>query len=153
MSLNKATLIGRVGKDPEIRTTQEGKEIANFSLATSERWKDKNTGEKKEKTEWHKIVVFNQALITIIKSYIKKGSHIYVEGAIHTRKWQDKEDRDIYSTEIVLQAFNGVIQLLDSKKESRPESNGYNSYESANTPGKEVTANNDFTEVDDEIPF
>ncbi len=154
MSVNKVILIGRLGKDPEIRTTQDGREIASFSLATSERWKDKNSGEKKEKTEWHKVVVFNPPLVTLVKSYVKKGSHIYVEGQICTRKWQDKEGKDVWSTEIVLQAFSGTIQLLESKREGRPESDDYsgydkgnNSYQAANT---EVPVSN---ELDDEIPF
>jgi single-strand DNA-binding protein len=134
MSVNKVILIGRLGKDPEIRTTQDGREIANFSLATSEKWKDKTTGEKKEKTEWHRIVVFNPNIVGVVKSYVKKGSHIWVEGQLCTRKWQDKEGRDIYTTEVVLQAYNGSIQLLDSKKEGRSENNDYSSYDKGYDP-------------------
>ncbi len=130
MSVNKCILVGRVGKDPEIRSTQDGREIANFSLATSEYWKDKNSGERREKTEWHKISVFNQGLIGVIKSYVKKGSKLYVEGQIQTRKWQDQSGKDCYSTEIVLQAFNGTLQLLDSRSDdisqhSVDKGNGY----------------------------
>jgi single-strand DNA-binding protein len=113
--INRAILIGNVGKDPEVRSTQDGREIASFSLATSESWKDKSTGERKEKTEWHKIVIFNPNLVNVVKNYVKKGSKLYIEGAIQTRKWQNKEGQDMYSTEIVLQNFNGNIQLLDSK--------------------------------------
>jgi len=116
-SVNKVILIGHVGKDPEIRSMQDGKEIANFSIATGESWKDKNTGERKEKTEWHKISVFNPNLVSIIKSYVKKGSKIYIEGSLQTRKWIDKDLIERYSTEIVLQNFNGVLVMLDSKKE------------------------------------
>jgi len=136
MSVNKVILIGRVGKDPEIRSTQDGREVANFSVATSEYWKDKNSGERKEKTEWHKISVFNQGLIGVIKSYVKKGSKIYVEGSLQTRKWQDQSGKDCYSTEVVLQAFNGTLQLLDSKSDdisqhSQAKGNGYAPSESS----------------------
>ena len=123
-SINKAILLGNLGKDPEIRSTQDGREIANFSLATSESWKDKATGERKEKSEWHKVVVFNEGLVKVVKSYLKKGSKVYVEGAITTRKWTDKDGVEKYSTEIVLQNFNGTIVLLDSKdaQEATPHS-------------------------------
>ena len=115
-SVNKVILIGNVGKDPEIRSTQDGREIANLSLATSENWKDKNTGERKEKTEWHRVVIFNESLVKVVKSYVKKGSKLYIEGALQTRKWTDKDGAEKYSTEIVLQGFNGSITMLDSKK-------------------------------------
>jgi single-strand DNA-binding protein len=120
-SINKAILIGRVGKDPEIRATNNGKEIASFSLATSESWKDKASGERKEKTEWHNIVVFNEGLVSVVKNYVKKGSQLYVEGAIQTRKWQDSNGADRYTTEIVLQAYGGTLQLLGG----RPEQSGH----------------------------
>jgi single-strand DNA-binding protein len=116
MSVNKAIIIGNLGKDPEIRNTNDGKEIATFSLATSDTWKDKSTGEKKTATEWHRIVVYSQGLVGIVKNYVKKGSKLYVEGQIKTKKWTDKSGVDKYTTEIVLQGFGGVIQLLDSKK-------------------------------------
>lgn len=116
--LNKVTLIGNLGKDPEIRTTQDGREIASFGLATSESWKDKNTGERKSKTEWHKIVVFNPGIIGVIKSYVKKGSKLYLEGSLQTRKWE-KDGIDHYTTEIVLAAFNGTLKLLDSKSDNQ----------------------------------
>lgn len=116
-SVNKVILVGNVGKDPEIRATQDGKEIANFSIATSDSWKDKHTGERKEKTEWHKIVVFNPNLVSVIKSYVKKGSKLYLEGQLQTRKWTDNNLIERYSTEIVLQNFNGVLVMLDGKKD------------------------------------
>lgn len=113
-SLNKVTLIGRVGKDPEINTSKAGKKLASLSLATSESWKDKQ-GQKQEKTEWHNIVVYNENLAKIIESYVHKGSQIYIEGQLQTRKWQDKDGKDRYTTEVVLQDFRGQIILLDSK--------------------------------------
>ena len=115
MSINKVILIGNVGTDPEIRNTNDGKEIASFSLATSESWKDKNSGEKKEKTEWHRLVVFSQGLVGIVKNYVKKGSKLYIEGQLQTRKWTDKDGADKYTTEIVLQGFNSTIQLVGGK--------------------------------------
>ena len=114
MSLNKVQLIGNLGKDPEIRQTKDGKDIASFSLATSESWKDKNSGEKKIKTEWHKIVVFG-AIAGVVKNYVKKGSKLYIEGSLQTRKWTDKNGVEKYTTEIVLQNYNSNLQMLDSK--------------------------------------
>ena len=112
-SINKVTLLGNLGKDPEIRTAQSGKRIANLTLATSEVWKDKQTGEKKEQTEWHKVVVFNDGLAGLIEQYVRKGSKIHVEGQIKTRKWVDQSGQDRYSTEIVIDQFNGDIVLCD----------------------------------------
>jgi single-strand DNA-binding protein len=116
-SVNKVILVGRVGKDPEIRNMTSGDNVASFTMATSERWKDKS-GEQKEKTQWHNIVSFNQNLNKVIENYISKGSQIYVEGSLETRKWQDKDGQDKYTTEVVLKAFNGSITLLGSKSES-----------------------------------
>lgn len=113
--MNKAQFIGHVGKDPEIRTTQGGDKVASFSLATSERWKDKKTGERKEKTEWHRIVVWSPGLVTLAEKYIKKGSKLYVEGQLATRKWSDDKGHDNYTTEVVLKGYGGTIELLDSK--------------------------------------
>jgi single-strand DNA-binding protein len=143
-SLNRVMLIGHLGKDPEIRATQDGREIANFSLATSESWKDKATGERKEKSEWHRVVVFNEGLVKVVKSYLRKGSKVYVEGAITTRKWTDNSGVEKYSTEIVLQNFNGTIVLLDGKdaQEATPHS-------AAKTDGYAPAP----TAIDDEIPF
>lgn len=110
--INKVILLGNVGADPEIRTTQDGREIANFSLATTESWKDKNTGQKQSKTEWHRIVVFNSSLVDVVKSYVKKGSKIYIEGAIKTRKWQDKQGNDRYTTEIEIKDYKSTLKLV-----------------------------------------
>ena len=115
--MNRATLMGNVGKDPEIRTTQSGTKVANFSLATSERWKDKQTGEQKEKTEWHRVTVWGDALIEqVVEKYIKKGSRLYIEGKIATREWQTEGGEKRYATEIVIQGLGGTIQLLDRKE-------------------------------------
>lgn len=123
-SVNKVILIGNVGKDPEIRSTQDGREIANLSIATSESWKDKNTGERKEKTEWHRISIFNEGLVGVVKNYVKKGSKLYIEGQLQTRKWTDKDGVEKYSTEVVLQNFGGTLVMLDSKKDTQPEDDG-----------------------------
>jgi single-strand DNA-binding protein len=114
-SVNKVILIGNVGKDPEIRRTQDGRPIANLSIATSESWRDKNSGEKKEKTEWHRVVVFNENLCKVIEQYVKKGAKLYIEGQLQTRKWQNKEGQDQYSTEVVLQGFSGTLTMLDGR--------------------------------------
>src|SRR6195952_668435 len=114
-SVNKGILIGNLGKDPEIRRTQDGRPIANLSVATSESWKDKNTGERKEKTEWHRVVIFNEGLCKIAEQYLKKGAKVYLEGQLQTRKWQDKDGKDRYSTEVGLQNFNSTLTMLDSR--------------------------------------
>src|SRR3569832_132745 len=111
-SVNKVILIGNLGADPEIRRTQDGRPIANLRIATSESWRDKNTGERKEKTEWHRVVIFNEGLCKVVEQYVKKGSKVYIEGALQTRKWQDKDGQDRYSTEVVLQGFNSVLTML-----------------------------------------
>ncbi len=140
-SLNKVCLIGHVGKEPEIRSTQLGKEIANFSLATTESWKDKSTGERKDKTEWHNIVIFSEGLTNVVKNYVKKGSKVYIEGALQTRKWTDKDGVERYTTEIVLQGFSAVVLLLDGK-----DSGGQQQSKPQQTESVEE-------ELDDEIPF
>jgi single-strand DNA-binding protein len=114
-SVNKVILVGNLGADPEIRRTQDGRPIANLRLATSESWRDKATGERKEKTEWHRIVIFNEGLCRIAEQYLKKGAKIYVEGQLQTRKWQDQSGQDKYSTEVVLQGFNSVLTMLDAR--------------------------------------
>ena len=114
-SVNKVILIGNLGKDPEIRRTQDGRPIANLSIATSESWRDKTTGERKEKTEWHRVVVFNEGLCKVIEQYLKKGAKVYLEGALQTRKWTDKDGHDKYSTEVVLQGFNSTLTMLDGR--------------------------------------
>ncbi len=112
-SVNKVILIGNLGADPEIRRTQDGRPIANLRVATSESWRDKATGERREKTEWHRVVIFNEGLCRIAEQYLKKGSKVYLEGALQTRKWQDQSGQDRYSTEVVLQGFNSVLTMLD----------------------------------------
>ena len=112
-SVNKVILVGNLGKDPEIRRTQDGRPIANLSVATSENWRDKATGERKEKTEWHRVVIFNEGLCKIAEQYLKKGAKVYLEGALQTRKWQDQSGQDRYSTEVVLQGFNSQLTMLD----------------------------------------
>ena len=114
-SVNKVILIGNLGRDPEMRSTQDGRKIANFSIATSESWKDRNTGERREKTEWHRVVCFSEGLNRVIEQYVKKGSKVYVEGQLQTRKWQDQSGQEKYTTEVVLQGFNGTLTLLDSR--------------------------------------
>lgn len=141
-SVNKVILVGNVGADPEIRRTQDGRPIANIRLATSESWKDKNTGERREKTEWHRIVCFNEGLCKVIEQYVTKGSKLYVEGQIVTRKWQDKDGNDKYSTEIILQPFNGTIQMLGG---------GNRDDDTQGSPVASKTASKD--QLDDEIPF
>lgn len=114
-SVNKVILVGNLGRDPEIRTMQSGNRVANMSLATSEQWRDRETGERREKTEWHRVVIFDERLIEIAEKYLKKGSKIYVEGQLQTRKWTDQSGQDKYSTEVVLQRFRGVMTMLDTR--------------------------------------
>ena len=114
-SVNKVILVGNLGKDPEIRRTQDGRPIANLSVATSESWRDKATGERKEKTEWHRVVIFNEGLCKVAEQYLKKGAKVYLEGALQTRKWTDKDGVEKYSTEVVLQGFNSQLTMLDGR--------------------------------------
>ncbi len=169
MSINKVILVGNVGSDPEIRNTNDGREIASFSLATSESWKDKATGEKKDKTEWHRLVVFSQGLVGIVKSYVKKGSKLYVEGQLQTRKWTDNNGVEKYTTEVVLQNFNSTLQILDSNRnnssggssgggnydnyDSSPKSAGGSSNNSSTKNNKNNDAGGFNEDLDDDIPF
>ena len=114
-SVNKVILVGNLGADPEIRRTQDGRPIANLRLATSETWRDKSTGERRERTEWHRVVVFSEPLCKVIEQYVKKGAKLYIEGQLQTRKWQDQQGQDRYSTEVVLQGFNAVLTMLDGR--------------------------------------
>ena len=114
-SVNKVILVGNLGKDPEIRRTQDGRPIANLSVATSETWRDKATGERKEKTEWHRVVIFSEPLCKIVEQYLKKGAKVYIEGALQTRKWTDQSGVEKYSTEVVLQGFNSTLTMLDGR--------------------------------------
>lgn len=152
-SVNKVILVGNLGKDPEIRTMQSGDKVANFSIATSESWKDKASGERKEKTQWHNVVVWNQGLVTIVERYIKKGSKVYLEGQLETRKYTDSNGVDKYTTEVVLRPFRGELTMLDSRGGSEGGSfrdSGGSSYESGPAP-----ANNSapVDALEDEIPF
>jgi len=149
-SLNKVLLIGRLGADPEIKQMVNGKSVARFSLATSNTWKDKNTGEKKEKTEWHRIVIFNEGLVKVVQQYVKKGAQVYIEGQLTTRKWKDeKAGIDKYSTEIVLQGFNSSFKIL-SNKSNQIENLQDDSPEKSSLPKDDNIPSND---LDDEIPF
>ena len=149
-SLNKVLLIGRLGADPDIKQMVNGKSVARLSLATSNTWKDKNTGEKKEKTEWHRVVIFNEGLVNVVQQYVKKGTQVYIEGQLTTRKWKDeKSGIDRYSTEIVLQGFNSVFKILSSKN-SQIENLQDNKGEKSSLPNDESVSSND---LDDEIPF
>ncbi len=116
-SVNKVTLIGNLGRDPEVRSTQDGMKIVNLSLATSENWKDRNSGERRERTEWHRVVIFNENLARVAEQYLRKGSKIYVEGQLQTRKWTDQNGQDRYTTEVVLQRYRGELTMLDGRGE------------------------------------
>ena len=146
-SLNKVLLIGRLGADPEIKEMVNGKSVARLSLATSQSWKDKNTGEKKEKTEWHRIVVFNEGLVNVVKQYLKKGAQIYIEGQISTRKWKDeKSGQDKYSTEVVIQGYNSSLTMLGGGNSSSLSNQD-------STQSIENTSQASQNDLDDEIPF
>ncbi|MFK7839013.1 MAG: single-stranded DNA-binding protein [Bdellovibrionales bacterium] len=123
-SVNKVILVGNVGNEPEIRSFQNGGRVANLSIATSERWKDKATGENKEKTEWHRVSVLNEGLVKVIESYVHKGSKLYIEGQLETRKWQDQNGQDKYSTEVVLRPYRGELTMLDSRGQSQEMGGG-----------------------------
>ena len=145
-TLNKVILIGRLGADPEIKQMVNGKSVARLSLATNQNWKDKNTGEKKEKTEWHRVVIFNEGLVNVVQQYLKKGAQIYLEGQLSTRKWKDEQSgQDKYSTEIVLQGFNSTLTMLGNKSTTTQNE------EKSSLPNEEnSTSEND---LDDQIPF
>ena len=144
-SVNKVILVGNLGADPEIRTTQDGRQIVNLSIATSENWKDRNTGERREKTEWHRVVVFNEGLARVAENYLRKGSKVYIEGQLQTRKWQDKDGNDKYSTEVVLQGFNSTLTMLDAPAGDRQAAPAQSSPQPSVAPK--------FDGADDDIPF
>jgi len=149
-SLNKVLLIGRLGADPEIKQMVNGKSVARLSIATSNTWKDKNTGEKKEKTEWHRVVIFNEGLVNVVQQYVKKGAQVYIEGQLVTRKWKDeKAGLDKYSTEVVLQGFNSSFKILSSKGSQINNLQDQN-VEKSSLPNEQNNSSND---LDDEIPF
>ena len=146
-SLNKVLLIGRLGADPEIKQMSNGKNVARMSLATSDSWKDKNTGEKKEKTEWHRVVIFNEGLVNIVQQYLKKGAQIYIEGQLTTRKWKDEQSgQDKYSTEIILQGYNSTLKMLNTRISNDLSGKGSESISNENPSAP-------LNDLDDEIPF
>jgi single-strand DNA-binding protein len=149
-SVNKVILVGNLGKDPEIRRTQDGRPVATLTLATSESWRDKSSGERKEKTEWHRVIVFSEGLCKVAEQYLKKGSKVYVEGSLQTRKWQDKDGQDRYSTEVVLQGFGGVLTMLDGRSEGGGDSEPKKEQATSN---RASGARRQSAEMDDEIPF
>ena len=147
-SLNKVLLIGRLGADPDVKQMVNGKSVARLSLATSNTWKDKNTGEKKEKTEWHRVVIFNEGLVNVVQQYVKKGAQVYIEGQLVTRKWADeKSGQDKYSTEIILQGYNSTFKILSGKNTQNtvPQDSSKSAL-----PNEDNVPSND---LDDEIPF
>lgn len=147
-SVNKVILIGNVGRDPEVRTFGNGGKVCNLRIATSETWRDKNSGEKKEKTEWHQVAVFNDGLVRVAEQYLRKGSKVYIEGQLQTRKWQDQSGADRYSTEVVLQGYGGTLTMLDGKSGGDNDS-GYGSGGSPSTGGSYGGP----SDMEDSIPF
>lgn len=142
-SVNKAILVGNVGKEPETRSFSNGGKVCNFSLATSETWRDKQSGERRESTQWHNIAIFNENLIKVVENYVKKGSRVYLEGSLQTRKWQDRDGNDRYTTEVVLQKYRGDLVLLDSRDNNTSRSND-------ERPARQI---DESFELDDSIPF
>lgn len=158
-SVNKVTLVGNLGRDPEVRATQDGSKIVQLSVATSESWKDRNTGEKRDRTEWHRVVIFNDRLAEVAEKYTTKGSKVYLEGQLQTRKWTDQSGQERYTTEIVLQKFRGELTLLDNKSDTGARSVAESSYD-AGTPsfdapfsGNTQSLGHGPSSLDDDIPF
>ena len=156
-AVNKVILLGNLGRDPEVRNFPNGGKVANFSIATSETWKDRNTGERRERTEWHNISITNEALVRVAEQYLKKGSKVYVEGQLETRKWQDQAGNDRYTTEVVLRPYRGELTMLDSRNsDSDIESSDYSQLENK-SQNSEISNNNQTSyasnDLDDEIPF
>ena len=153
-SVNKVILLGNLGRDPEIRSMQSGSKMATFSIATSKRWKDKATQEQKDKTSWHNIVIFGDGLVNIVEKYVKKGSKVYVEGELNTRKWQDQSGNDRYTTEVILQGYNCNLTLLDSRNNSQSEPIENSSESSGTNNSLESTSiQTESNDTDDDIPF
>lgn len=178
-SINKVILVGNLGADPEVRRMQDNRPVVNLSIATAESWKDKNSGERREKTEWHRVVIFNEGLCRVAEQYLKKGAKVYIEGSLQTRKWQDNNGNDKYTTEIVLQGFNGNLTMLDSRSSGGQANSGQGNYQNNNNDvsnnnqnsnfggepswgqvssennqqGGNAAPNNFEKELDDEIPF
>ena len=156
-SVNKVILVGNLGRDPEIRTLNNGEKVANLSLATSEQWRDKSTGERKEKTEWHRVVVFNDNIVKVVENYLKKGSTIYVEGSLQTRKWTDQQGVEKYSTEVVIQRFNGQLTMLGGRdgggsSSGGPRDDDYSSGFSTGGANKPSGPRESY-DLNDDIPF
>tara|TARA_Y100000590_G_scaffold343868_1_gene393085 strand:- start:3625 stop:4077 length:453 start_codon:yes stop_codon:yes gene_type:complete len=147
-SVNKVILLGNLGRDPEIRSMQSGSKMASFSIATSKRWKDKNTQEPKEKTSWHNVVVFGDGLVDIVEKYVKKGSKIYIEGELQTRKWQDQEGKDRYTTEVILQGYGCTLTLLDSRNNNQSQTIQDQSSNEVNE-----SLSTDSNDLEEDIPF
>jgi single-strand DNA-binding protein len=155
-SINKVILVGNLGRDPEVRTMQDGSPVVTLSIATSDTWKDKSTGEKRERTEWHRVVIFNEGLAKIAQNFMKKGSTIYLEGALQTRKWTDAAGIEKYTTEVVLQKYRGELQMIGGRSGSGipgPESADDYGSQPTNTNGQHQTGNDGIGDLDDEIPF
>ncbi len=154
-SVNKVIIVGNLGRDPEVRTFQNGGKVCNLRIATSENWKDKATGERREKTEWHSVAIFQEGLVRIAEQYLKKGSKVYIEGKLQTRKWQDQSGADRYSTEVVLQGFDGVLTMLDGRGEGGGSGDqGDGGYESGPSSGGGGNFGGGApSDMDDEIPF
>ena len=154
-SVNKVILVGNLGRDPEVRSTQDGLKIVNLSLATSESWRDKNSGERRERTEWHRVVIFNEKLGEVAEKFLKKGSKVYVEGALQTRKWTDQGGQERYSTEVVLQRFRGELTMLDGKGGGGPGGGGGGGDmgEGFSEPASGGRSGGGGGDLDDDIPF
>ena len=155
-SVNKVILLGNLGRDPEIRSMQSGSKMASFSMATSKRWKDKATQEQRDKTSWHNIVIFGDGLVDIVEKYVKKGSKIYVEGELNTRKWQDQDGNDRYSTEVVLQGYNCNLTLLDRRDTEHQQQNSIDKEPNSDKNQKKIeslTNNEESDPLEDDIPF
>ena len=149
-SVNKVILVGNLGADPEVRQTQDGRPIVNLRIATSENWKDKNTGERRERTEWHRVVIFSEGLARVAEQYLRKGSKVYIEGQLQTRKWQDQSGQDRYSTEVVLQGFSSSLQMLDGRRDGG--GGDFGGGQSGGQGGAPSGGGQSF-ELDDDIPF
>ena len=159
-SVNKVILLGNLGQDPDVRTMQNGKKVCTFSVATSDSWKDKDTGEKKEKTEWHRVVVFNEGLVGVVENYIKKGTKVYVEGSLQTRKWTDDKGTEKYTTEIIIQGYWGRIDIVSAKGSNQELSEDKDISENNDTSNKKVAPDENKDVLDDksdlneeDIPF
>ena len=169
-SLNKVMLIGNLGADPEIRSFQNGGKVANLRIATSETWKDRNTGERQERTEWHTVAIFSEGLVNVVENYLKKGSKVFVEGQLQTRKWQDQQGNDRYSTEVVLRGYNGTLTMLDGRGEGGGGGGGYGGgnrsggggygggqggggFGGGQSGGNHGGGGSNYDDLDDDIPF